>query len=284
MSLPNEQNNNSSIQPFHISNSRGDVVAVVTDIRSNDNVDENTQSMDIGQNELAQPSPQHLLSTTSDQSAKILPALDPPNTDSIKEFNDNMDEDIDLNAAISMPNNNDDLPPPNDDHAPQQSESRWNKDNRMILKQLMGSLPPYDIGAALRVILDTFGVESSKLVRRGEYIELDLKEINDDYILDSLWNYCAQMQFNIMSTLQSQQIAQQQMHYPMQQVIVQQPNYYQQPGVPQPPMPPMPDSVQQIQPLQMQQIMDGTTQMYNLQQMQQMQQQQNTANAVNDQQ
>merc|ERR1712204_1425 len=88
-------------------------------------------------------------------------------------------------------------------------------DNRMILKQLMGSLPPYDIGAALRVILDTFGVESSKLVRRGEYIELDLKAINDDYILDSLWNYCAQMQFNIMSTLQQQQMQQ---HAQQQQV------------------------------------------------------------------
>merc|ERR1712204_29080 len=98
-------------------------------------------------------------------------------------------------------------------------------DNRMILKQLMGSLPPYDIGAALRVILDTFGVESSKLVRRGEYIELDLKAINDDYILDSLWNYCAQMQFNIMSTLQQQQQQnyQQHVYQPVQLQQVQQP-------------------------------------------------------------
>merc|ERR1712129_543806 len=69
----------------------------------------------------------------------------------------------------------------------------------------------------LRVILDTFGVESSKLVRRGEDIELDLKAINDDYILDSLWNYCAQMQFNIMSTLQQQQMQQ---HAQQQQVNI----------------------------------------------------------------
>merc|ERR1712129_677765 len=93
----------------------------------------------------------------------------------------------------------------------------------------------------LRVILDTFGVESSKLVRRGEDIELDLKAINDDYILDSPWNYCAQMQFNITSTLQQQQMqqhAQQQqvnsIYQPMQSMAYgqqQQQQNYQQHGV-----------------------------------------------------
>jgi len=135
-------------------------------------------------------------------------------------------------------------------------ESRWTKDNRVILKQLMGSLPPHDIGAALRVILDTFGVESSKLVRRGNYVELDLSKINDDYILDSLWNYCAQMQYNIMNTLQAQQ--QQQIQQQLQFQQMQQQQVVQQVPMAQPVLQMSPQRVQpmmqQVTPVQMQQV------------------------------
>ena len=191
-----------------IQNAQGDVVAIVTDISPKNKADSSPNQ-----------SPQHLLSTNSNQIGSILPPL-------IPELNDEKNTESALKPNLSVntePNQQNDDNENTDNRDPAKmdneankstSQSRWNKDNRMILKQLMGSLPPYDIGAALRVILDTFGVESSKLVRRGEYIELDLKEINDDYILDSLWNYCAQMQFNIMSTLQQQQLQQQQVHYP----------------------------------------------------------------------
>merc|ERR1719384_2594780 len=195
-----------------IHNAQGDVVAIVTDINKNDPTESNKN------NSAPQQAP-HLLSTNSNQNASILPPLAVDNnvaqntaikSDTVVPPN--------LNNAVSTNNNgaNSDEIRQNE-QTQQPAQSRWTKDNRMILKQLMGSLPPYDIGAALRVILDTFGVESSKLVRRGEFIELDLKAIKDDYILDSLWNYCAQMQFNIMSTLQQQQLQQQQVHYqPMQ--------------------------------------------------------------------
>merc|ERR1719350_1495029 len=180
-----------------IANEQGAVVAIVTDISPS-----NANQAQSSNTNKSNPSPsQHLLSTDSQQTASILPPLIPESDAIVNADNENQ-ENVNVNG------NQDQICPP-------VPESRWNKDNRMILKQLMGSLPPYDIGAALRVILDTFGVESSKLVRRGEYIELDLKAINDDYILDSLWNYCAQMQFNIMSTLQQQQMQQ---HAQQQQV------------------------------------------------------------------
>ena len=86
------------------------------------------------------------------------------------------------------------------------SQSRWTKDHRIQLKQLMSSLPAADIGAALRVILDTYGVEASKLLRRGMTVELDLTDITDDFILDNLWNYCASVQYNQQLLAAQQQI------------------------------------------------------------------------------
>merc|ERR1719384_472562 len=194
-----------------IHNAQGDVVAIVTDINKNDPTESNKN------NSAPQQAP-HLLSTNSNQNASILPPLAVDNnvaqntaikSDTVVPPN--------LNNAVSTNNNGANSDEIRQNEQTQQPvQSRWTKDNRMILKQLMGSLPPHDIGAALRVILDTFGVESSKLIRRGEFIELDLKAINDDYILDSLWNYCAQMQYNIMSTLTMQQQQQQQPPQQMQ--------------------------------------------------------------------
>lgn len=213
------------------------------------------------------PSPQHLLSTTSDQAASIIPQLLPlpvdketvstnsaetttnvvtaPNTTTTESTSTqnqpitntetsapakpeptttsttNLQETATTNTvtAVAGPAP---VPSSSGGAAEEQKDSRWTKENRVILKQLMGSLPPHDIGAALRVILDTFGVESSKLVRRGNYVELDLSKINDDYILDSLWNYCAQMQYNIMNTLQAQQQQQIQQQLQFQQMQQQQ--------------------------------------------------------------
>ena len=193
-------------------NAQGDVVAIVTDIHKNESTDNPQQSQ------------QHLLSTNSNQNASILPPLIADDvatksneTDIKKDIVPTLQiENNEENAdSQNIENNNETIPENNTE--PKAAESRWTKENRILLKQLMGGLPPHDIGAALRVILDTFGVESSKLVRRGEFIELDLREISDDYILDSLWNYCYQMQYNIMNTLQQQQQQQQQFHYQPQQ-------------------------------------------------------------------
>eukprot|EP01083_Nonionella_stella_P301008 1030496_1 len=176
-----------------IQNAKGDVVAIVTDIDKNETI---TNEQNNNENQQSQ----------SRANTDILPPL-------IVETSDHTET---QNAVTT---NND-----NSNNTNCDPSSRWSNENRVILKQLMGSLPPHDIGAALRVILDTFGVESSKLVRRGDFIELNLNQINDDYILDSLWNYCAQMQYNIMSTLQMQQQQQQQ----QQQIHYQQMHNYQQ--------------------------------------------------------
>ncbi len=242
-----------------LQNEQGDVVAIVTDINSKDNMSqENTKQTQ-----------QHVLSTDSNQNAEILPALIADTTDNVikSETDNNINPNKSDNINMKIPslpieqsvNNPTSIPPETlpTQQPPQQVESRWTKENRIILKQLMGSLPPHDIGAALRVILDTFGVESSKLVRRGEFVELDLQHINDDYILDSLWNYCAQMQFNIMNTLQQQQ-------QPVLPQPVSQQFYYQQP-VQQPMYQQMPAQqqiyAQPITPVQQQMYMQPQQQM-----------------------
>jgi len=203
--------------------------------------------------EMTPQSPQHLLSTNSDQTASIIakvlplenahkpsdltvstevPPPPPPNgpitnPTKLNPIAPSTDTPALIDTTASMTDSSPTqgpsaVPPSAPPTAPaavtEADKSRWTKDNRVILKQLMGSLPPHDIGAALRVILDTFGVESSKLVRRGQYVELDLQKINDDYILDSLWNYCAQMQYNIMNTLQAQQQQQIQQQLQFQQM------------------------------------------------------------------
>ena len=232
-----------------LQNEQGTVVAIVTDINNKDNQTQETTKQ----------SQQHYLSTDSNQTAAIIPPLIPDTTDNtIKPEK----PEIDCNVPGPEKTEENQIPIPNlvvepeqtapeTQYIPPQIESRWSKENRIVLKQLMGSLPPHDIGAALRVILDTFGVESSKLVRRGEFVELDLQHINDDYILDSLWNYCAQMQFNIMNTFQ-QPMAQmpQQFHYQQQAVPVQQTMYQQQIYATQPQQ----QIYSQVQPQQMQQM------------------------------
>eukprot|EP00485_Elphidium_margaritaceum_P022303 CAMPEP_0202721288 /NCGR_PEP_ID=MMETSP1385-20130828/147708_1 /ASSEMBLY_ACC=CAM_ASM_000861 /TAXON_ID=933848 /ORGANISM="Elphidium margaritaceum" /LENGTH=242 /DNA_ID=CAMNT_0049385461 /DNA_START=55 /DNA_END=783 /DNA_ORIENTATION=+ len=213
-----------------LQNENGEVVAIVSNINKKHEQIEpelQLQPLPIDADKLAEhQSPRNILSTTSDQTASILPpsVIAAQNEASMKNEITAQPLAIDtgeqgpINATTAL-------------QAQAQQitvASRWSKENRVVLKQLMSSLPPQDIGAALRVILDTFGVESSKLVRRGEYIELDLQEINDDYILDSLWNYCAQMQYNIMNTFQIQQ--QQAMQYQQQHMMYQQqPMQYVQP-------------------------------------------------------
>ena len=228
-----------------LQNEQGDVVAIVTDINKTDENDIATAQ-----------SQQHCLSTDSNQNAEILPPLIAddikPDLKEETKIQDIEETKIDGNEMPNLTldqqqmnenNNNNMNIPPNMSGSeipelPPQTQSRWTKENRIVLKQLMGSLPPHDIGAALRVILDTYGARASKLIRRGEFVELDLMNVNDDFILDSLWNYCAQMQFNIVNTLQQQQV----------QSMPQQPQYCTYAPTPQTPQ------TQQQQPMYYQQV------------------------------
>ena len=83
-------------------------------------------------------------------------------------------------------------------------ESRWTRDSRVMLKNLMCQLSREDVGSAFRVVIEAYGVQASKIVRRGDYIELDLNEVDDDFILDNLYEYC----YTVRQSQQPQQVTQ----------------------------------------------------------------------------
>ncbi len=50
---------------------------------------------------------------------------------------------------------------------PKNENSRWDKQARVHLRNLMQSLGREDIGSALRVIIDAYGIQGSHIIRRG---------------------------------------------------------------------------------------------------------------------
>ncbi len=85
--------------------------------------------------------------------------------------------------------------------------SRWNRQARIKLRNLLYSLSKEDIGSAMRVLIDSFGLQGSHIVRRGNILELDLFSITNDYLLDNLYEYSyniRQNQYLMASTNQMQ--------------------------------------------------------------------------------